>query len=251
MNVLILAAGYATRLYPLTLTRPKPLLPVAGKPMIEHVLDNLAGIEGLNRVYVVTNAKFAVQFQEWADHYRNTKAQLEFTIVNDGSTDDSNKLGAIGDLHLVVKGQKLKDDLIVVAGDNLFSQALTAFGDFCREKNAPVLGIYDVEDLEEVKKYNSITLDESGKITFFEEKPKNPTSSLTGIALYYYPAHTLPLIDKYISEGNNPDQPGRLIQWLYPQTPVYTWKVPGLWYDIGSKETLEEANKIFAGAGVA
>jgi len=99
MKVIILAAGYATRLYPLTLTQPKPLLPVAGKPMIDHVLDNLASILGIDRVYVVTNAKFATQFQQWADTYRASKAKLDFTIVNDGSTDDSNKLGAIGDLH--------------------------------------------------------------------------------------------------------------------------------------------------------
>ena len=140
MKVLILAAGYATRLYPLTLTQPKPLLPVAGKPMIEHVLDNLAPIGGIDRVYVVTNAKFAGHFQKWADHYRATKSQLEFTIVNDGSTDDTNKLGAIGDLHLVLQRENVTDDLIVVAGDNLFSQSVEAFGTYCREKNAPVLG---------------------------------------------------------------------------------------------------------------
>jgi glucose-1-phosphate thymidylyltransferase len=109
-----------------------------------------------------------------------------------------------------------------------------------------VLAVYDVGNLEEIKKYNAITLDGAGRITFFEEKPKNPTSTLTGIALYYYPKSTLPLIKQYVAEGNNPDQPGRLIQWLYPRLPVYTWTVPGLWYDIGSKETLEQANRIFA-----
>src|SRR5437660_1531186 len=134
MKVVLLAAGYATRLYPLTLAQPKPLLTVAGKPMIEYVLDNLAPVGGIERVYVVTNAKFAGHFQKWADVYRATKSNLGLTIVNDGSTDDR----------------------------------------------------------------------------------------------------------------NNPDQPGRLVQWLYPRTPVYTWTVPGLWYDIGSKETLEEANRIFA-----
>jgi glucose-1-phosphate thymidylyltransferase len=246
MKVIILAAGYATRLYPLTLMQPKPLLPVAGKPMIDYVLDNLAPIGGIDRIYVVTNAKFVAHFQKWSADYRATKAKLNFTIVNDFSTDDTNKLGAIGDIHFVLKSQKVEDDIIVVAGDNLFSEKLPEFGKFCREKNAPVLGVYDVRDLEQVKKYNSITLDNTGRITFFEEKPKNPTSTLTGIALYYYPKATLPLIQQYVAEGNNPDQPGRLIQWLYPRVPVYTWTVPGLWYDIGSKETLEEANRIFA-----
>jgi glucose-1-phosphate thymidylyltransferase len=244
MKVIILAAGYATRLYPLTLTRPKPLLPVAGKPMIEYVLDNLAPIGGIDRVYVVTNAKFADQFQQWADGYCG--AHVNLTIVNDGSTDDTNKLGAIGDIHYVLKTQNVDDDLVVVAGDNLFSQKLDDFGRVCRARNAPMLALYDVGDLEQIKKYNSITLDPDGCITFFEEKPKNPTSTLTGIALYFYPRHTLPLIRQYIAAGNNPDQPGRLVQWMYPRVPFYTWIVPGLWFDIGSKETLEEANTIFA-----
>jgi glucose-1-phosphate thymidylyltransferase len=246
MKVIILAAGYATRLYPLTLTQPKPLLPVAGKPMVEYVLDNLAPIGGIDRVIVVTNAKFAGHFQKWADNYRATKSKFDFTIVNDGSTDDTNKLGAIGDINYVIEKERVDDDIIIVAGDNLFSDKLGDFGKFIREKNAPVLAVYDVGNLEEIKKYNSISIDGTGKITFFEEKPKEPRSTITGIALYYYPKSTLALIRQYIADGNNPDQPGRLIQWLYPRTPVYTWRVPGLWYDIGSKETLEEANKIFA-----
>jgi glucose-1-phosphate thymidylyltransferase len=246
MRVIILAAGYATRLYPLTLTQPKPLLPVAGKPMIDHVLDNLAPIGGIDRVYVVTNNKFAGHFERWAADYRAHKAKLDFTIVNDRSTDDSNKLGAIGDIHFVLQNQKVEDDVIVVAGDNLFSEKLSDFGRFCREKRAPVLAVYDTGDLEQIKKFNSISLDKDGRITFFEEKPQNPTSTLTGIALYHYPKATLPLIQQYIAEGNNPDQPGRLIQWLYSRTPVFTWKVPGIWFDIGSKESLEEANRIFA-----
>src|SRR5205809_3143334 len=132
MKVIILAAGYATRLHPLTLTQPKPLLPVAGKPMIEHVLDNMAPIAGIDRVYVVTNAKFADHFQKWADQYRATKSKLNFTIVNDGSTDDTNKLGAIGDIHYVLTTQNVDDDLIVVAGDNLLSDKLDDFGKFIR-----------------------------------------------------------------------------------------------------------------------
>lgn len=247
MNVLILAAGYATRLYPLTLNQPKPLLPVADRPMIDYVLDNLAPIGGINRVYVVTNAKFAEHFQKWADNYRGSKAKLEFTIVNDNSTDDTNKLGAIGDINLVLNKEKIDDDLIVVAGDNLFSQSLEGFGALCREKKAPVLAVYDVGSLEEIKKYNSITLDKEGRITFFEEKPKAPTSTLTGIALYYYPKSSLPLIHQYMAEKNNPDQPGRLIEWMYHRTPVYTWRVPGIWFDIGSKDSLEEAGRIFGG----
>ena len=246
MNALILAAGYATRLYPLTLTKAKPLLEVAGKPMIEHVLDNLADIPYIDHAYVVTNEKFVDHFQAWADGYHHPQLRFSFTIVNDGSTDDSNKLGAIGDMYLVMTKHEISDDIIVVGGDNLFSSDLNEFGEFCRQKNAPVLGVYDVGNLEEIKKYNAIEIDEIGRITYFEEKPAHPKSTLTGIALYYYPASTLPLIHQYMNEGNNPDQPGRLVQWMYTRTPFYVWKVPGIWYDVGSKETLEEANKVFS-----
>ena len=248
MKVLILAAGYATRLYPLTLTQPKPLLLVAGRPMIEHVIDNLAPIGGIDCVYVVTNAKFAGHFESWSAEY-GPRAHLNFKIINDGSTDDSNKLGAIGDLHLVLTREQIADDLLVVAGDNLFSEKLGAFGDFCRAKNAAVLGIYDVGSLEEAKKYSNVELDGDGRLLVFKEKPPQPATSLIGIALYYYPKTTLPLIRQYVAEGNNPDQPGRLVQWLYPRTPIYTWTVPGLWYDIGSQETLQEADRIFAQKG--
>jgi glucose-1-phosphate thymidylyltransferase len=246
MKLIVLAAGYATRLYPLTLNQPKPLLEVAGKPMLEHVLDNVAEIEDIDHVYVVTNAKFAGHFTRWAEKYGGAHEGLPITVINDRSTDDSNKLGAIGDMHLVLTGQRIEDDVVVVAGDNLFSQSLGEFGEFCKSKNAPVLAVYDVGDLDEIKKYNAIEVDEEGRITFFEEKPANPRSTITGIALYYYPKATLPLIRRYVEEGNNPDQPGRLVQWLYPRTPFYTWRVPGVWYDVGSKETLEEANRIFS-----
>lgn len=246
MKLIVLAAGYATRLYPLTLNQPKPLLDVAGKPMLEHVLDNLAPVEEIDRVYVVTNGKFAGHFERWAEGRRTKAGGPDITVVNDRSTDDSNKLGAIGDLNLVLEAAGVDDDIVVVAGDNLFSEKLGEFGEYCRAKGAPVLAVYDVGDLEAIKKYNSIVVDKEGRITFFEEKPANPTSTLTGIALYYYPKSALPLIRWYVEEGNNPDQPGRLVQWMYERTPFYTWRVPGIWYDVGSKETLEEANRIFS-----
>lgn len=247
MNLLILGAGYATRLYPLTLNQPKPLLPIAGQPMIEHVLDKLTPIPGIDRVLVVTNDKFAGHFERWAEGYRARRPDLEFKIVNDGTKDEQIKLGAIGDIHFVLEQEQLEDDLIVVAGDNLFSDSLEAFGEFCRAKQAPVLAVYDVGDLELVKQYNSISLDADDRITAFEEKCQDPHSTLTGIALYYYPKDCLADIRRYIAEGHNPDQPGRLIQWLYPQKPVYAWRVPGTWHDIGSKEELERADQLFSG----
>jgi glucose-1-phosphate thymidylyltransferase len=239
MRAIVLAAGYATRLYPLTLNQPKALLPVGGRPMLDRVLESLAGI-GAEQTYVATNAKFAPHFREWA------ATRPDVTVIDDGTTSDEDKLGAIGDIVFVLNEVGIDDDLVVVAGDNLFSDDLSGFGGFCRERNAPVVALYDVGDLAQMSKYNAIETDDAGRITFFEEKPANPTSTLTGIALYFYPRHVLPLIAQYVAEGNNPDQPGRLVQWLYPRTDVYTWRVPGTWYDIGSAETLREADEVFS-----
>ncbi|HEX3253348.1 MAG TPA: sugar phosphate nucleotidyltransferase, partial [Pyrinomonadaceae bacterium] len=151
MKLIILAAGYATRLYPLTLNQPKPLLPVAGKPMLEHVLDNISTIDAIDHAYVVTNEKFSSHFQKWANGYHRPDLHFSFTIVNDHSTDDTNKLGAIGDLHLVLTTYGIDDDIIVVGGDNLFSNDLREFGEYCQQVNAPVTGVYDVGDLEQIK----------------------------------------------------------------------------------------------------
>jgi glucose-1-phosphate thymidylyltransferase len=246
VKLIVLAAGYATRLYPLTLNQPKPLLQVAGKPMIEHVLDNLMPIDEIDEISIVTNAKFAAHFQRWASEYQTGHKVRPIRTLNDGSTDDSNKLGAIGDINFVIDQAKVEDDIMVVGGDNLFSESLAGFGDCCRARDAPVTGVYDVGNLDEIKKYNAIEIDEQDRITFFEEKPAAPKSTLTGIALYYYPKSVLPMIKQYIAGGNNPDQPGRLVQWLYPRTPFYVWRVPGIWFDVGSKETLAEANRMFS-----
>ena len=246
MKLVVLAAGYATRLYPLTLDRPKPLLPVAGHPMLEHVLERLSPIREIDGVFVVTNSKFAGHFREWAGRYRAERPELDVTIVDDGTTSDETKLGAIGDLELVLRSQRVDDDVIVVAGDNLFSDDLGDFGRYALERQAPVLGVYDVGSLDAIRSYNAIDVDEEGRITFFEEKPQNPRSTLTGIALYFYPREVLPLIHRYVADGNNADQPGRLVEWLYTRTPVFTWRVPGTWFDIGSKESLAEADELFS-----
>jgi glucose-1-phosphate thymidylyltransferase len=246
MNVLILAAGYATRLHPLTLNKAKPLLEIAGKPMIERLVDHLDAVPDLETIYIVTNDKFAADFQNWADSYRARHPKFAFKIVNDGSTSDTDKLGAIGDINLVLTRENLAaDDLLVVAGDNLFSEPLGGFVEFAQATEATV-AVYDVGSLEAIKKYGAVTLDAKGVITQFEEKPQHPKTTLAAIALYYYSRAVLPLFTTYLAAGNNPDQPGRFLQWLYTRKPVNTFQIKGLWLDIGSKETLEEANKIFA-----
>ena len=184
MNALILAAGYATRLYPLTLHKAKPLLEVSGKPIIEWLVDQLMGVSDLDTIYIVTNDKFAKDFQAWADSYHKAQPKAKFKIVNDGSTDDSNKLGAIGDINLVLTRENLiGSDLLVLAGDSLFSESLKPFVDSARNSEATV-ALFDVGDVEAMKKYACVTTDSSGVITDFEEKPAKPTTTLAAIALY-------------------------------------------------------------------
>ncbi|HJT82715.1 MAG TPA: nucleotidyltransferase family protein [Chthoniobacterales bacterium] len=246
MNALILAAGYATRLYPLTLNKAKPLLPIGGKPIIEWLVDHLIELEELETVFIVTNDKFAKDFQAWANDYQARHTKVRFKIINDGSTSDADKLGAIGDINLVLTRENLMDtDLLVLAGDNLFSESLHGFVEFARNTDATV-ALYDVGDLEAIKKYASVTTDSAGVIIQFEEKPQKPTDTRAAIALYYYSRRVLPLFVTYLASGNNPDQPGRFLQWLYVRKPVKTFEIKGQWLDIGSKETLEAADKMFS-----
>jgi glucose-1-phosphate thymidylyltransferase len=247
MKLIILAAGYATRLHPLTLTQPKPLLEVAGKPILAHVMQHLRQTPELSSVTIISNHRFFEHFSRWAAEQQQKDPHLPIEVIDDGSTNETNRLGAIGDLVFAIEKQSIDEDVIVVAGDNLFSQDIAAFGTYCLSRQAPVLGVHDVGRLEHTRQYSEVHVNMEGQITSFAEKPEDPTTTVIGIALYYYPRTLLPQIIQYVRDGNNADQPGRMIQWLYPRTPVYTWTLPGLWYDIGSKETLEEANRIFIG----
>ncbi|PYJ00362.1 MAG: nucleoside-diphosphate-sugar pyrophosphorylase [Verrucomicrobia bacterium] len=241
---MILAAGYATRLYPLTLDKAKPLLVVGGKPIIEWVVDNLVGVPDLDAIYVVTNDKFAADFEAWSERYQKQHPEFKFKIINDGSTSDDDKLGAIGDMNFVVTRENLaQSSLLIIAGDNLFTESLANFVNCARGTDATV-AVYDVGDLEAIKKYGNITVDAAGIITRFEEKPKKPQGTLAAIALYYYSPAVLSLLTTYLAAGNNADQPGRFVQWLYTLKPVKTFEIKGKWLDIGSKETLESADKI-------
>ncbi|MEJ7618624.1 MAG: sugar phosphate nucleotidyltransferase [Pyrinomonadaceae bacterium] len=174
MKIIVLAAGYATRLYPLTLTRPKPLLEVAGRPMINHVLDGLRSVPDVTGIYVVTNAKFAQNFQAWANDYQFGNGATPIKVINDKSTDDSNKLGAIGDLHLVLQREAIGEDVIVVAGDNLFNQSLEGFAQFGRQKNAPVVAVYDVGDLEQIKNIIPLRPTTRGASLFLKKSRSTP-----------------------------------------------------------------------------
>src|SRR5437667_1523935 len=178
MNVLILAAGYATRLYPLTLNKAKPLLDVAGKPMVEWVVENLRGVGEIETIYIVTNAKFFADFEMWAKNYQSANPQFRFKVINDGSTTDDNKLGAIGDINLLLTRESVADsDLLVIAGDNLFRESLAGFVDYAKQTEATV-GLHHVADGEAIQKYGVVTIDADGNLTHFEEKTKESKNRL-------------------------------------------------------------------------
>jgi len=244
LKAVVLAAGYATRLYPLTLETPKPLLEVGGIPILRRLLDQLGDVEGLEVVYVVTNAKFADAFLAFAEDW---EGPFELMVVDDGTTSEDDKLGAIGDLALVIEQEEIDDDLLVAAGDSIFGEGrLDEFARLAEGRRAPAIAVFDVGEPEAVKPYSAITADDEGLIIAFEEKPEAPETTLAGIALYFYPRETLQLVRRYLGEGNNPDQPGRLVEWMHTRTPFYTWRIPGRWYDIGSPETLEAADREFS-----
>ena len=239
MKAVVLAAGYATRLYPLTRDKPKPLLELAGRPILDHLLDRLAPI-GLDRIFVVTNAKFAPQFRAWAE------GRPEVVVIDDGTTSENDRLGAIGDLRLVLDREQLDEDLLVTAGDSVFTESLAGFGEFARVKRGGAVAVQDVGSPEAIRRYSSVGVDGNDRVVSFEEKPDAPRSTLAGIALYVFPQTTLPLVARYLDDGNNPDQPGRFLEWLHTRTPVYAWRVPGRWLDIGSRENLDAAERELA-----
>ena len=239
MKALILAAGYATRLYPLTRDKPKGLLPVAGRPMIEYILRRIERVEEINEIYVVTNEAFARHFQEWRDTYRGKK---KIDILNDGTTSDESKLGAIGDMKFALEEKRIDDDLFVMAGDNLFEFDLSQFFSFFKEKGASV-AVYDVEDKELAKRYGIVKLDEGGRMIDFQEKPSHPATTLVSVCMYMFPRDKLPLIFAYLNEGNNPDAPGFYIAWLQEREPVYGFVFHGKWFDIGDLRCYQEADR--------
>jgi len=241
MKAILLAAGYATRLYPLTFHTPKPLIKIAGKPLLEYLLESLQDKKIIDKIYLVTNDKFYSHFKNWHKHFKKKALNFPIKILSDGSLGENNKLGAIGDISFVIDKEKIEDDLVVIAGDNLFSAGFGDFLKFTKNKNTPIVGVFDVECLEIVKEMSALETDKDGRIISFEEKPVAPKTTLVGVALYYCPKKFVPMFKEYLREGNSTDQPGRFIEWLYKRIPIYTWQVPGTWFDVGSHESLKLA----------
>ncbi len=243
MQIVILAAGYATRMYPLTEHQPKALLPVNGQPMLDHVLGRVADVSGAERVVVIINDRFVEAFERW-----RLKARWSGTIdlVNDGSTSDDNKLGAVGDLGLAIQQAKLDDDLLVLAGDNLFEFSVENFVRQATEWSpAHSVAVHDVGSLDAAKRYGVVDVDVSGRIQSLDEKPDAPRSSLISMGLYWLPRSKLPLVHQYLASDSSPDATGYYVRWLVEHDEVYAFRFPGRWFDIGNLEMYEEAQRAF------
>ena len=221
MKALILAAGYATRLRPLTDSIPKQLLPVGGRPMVDWILDRIEETSA-DEVHLVTNARFAEDFARWAE-------DKDVQIHNDGTTSNEDRLGAIGDIRFV----GLDDDLLVVAGDNLFDDSLADYESYWRERDGSCIAVLDVKDRELARKYGVVDVDENDRVTNFVEKPEDPPTTLCATATYLYTREHVRMIEQYLEEGNPPDQPGNYVAWLHKREPVYAYRFEGQWFDIG------------------
>jgi glucose-1-phosphate thymidylyltransferase len=242
LKALIMAAGYATRLYPLTKDRAKPLLPIAGRPIVDYIADALDRVREIDRIYLVTNRRFAASFAEWAEKRRG---RAPVTVVDDGTVSDEDKLGAIGDIRHVIEMEKIDDDLFVVLGDNLFDLDLTKIIPFFRGKGTTVAA-YDVAEREAAKLYGILGVDGAGRVVNFVEKPSDPPSTLAAIGMYLFPRGKLGLFDEYAREGNKMDAPGFYIRWLYPREAIHAYVFRGVWYDIGDLEMYRRADALYA-----
>ncbi|HOW87212.1 MAG TPA: nucleotidyltransferase family protein [Candidatus Omnitrophota bacterium] len=243
LKVIILCAGYATRLYPLTENMPKPLLPVGKKPILEWILERVQKVREVEAVYLVSNQKFAGHFENWAE---KAKYPWPIQVVNDHTTSNETRLGAIGDLAYVIETEKLApSDLLVIAGDNFFDFDLVSFVDFGNRKRPHgVIAVYDVGDKELAKRYGLVRVDPEGKILEFQEKPPQPATTLASSGIYWLPKEAWTLLDRYIASGHNTDQPGHYMRWLAETSGLFAFSLKGKWLDIGDLASYEKANAI-------
>ncbi len=243
MNALVLAAGYATRLRPLTDDVAKSLLPVGGRPMLDWILDKLEAVEALDAVHVVTNSRHSHDFDQWA---AGAEKRLPIVVHDDGTTSNEDRLGAIGDIQLTVERAGLDyDDLLVVAGDNLFDFSLGDLVAWWQGKGtASALALYDCGDLELATHYGVVAVDAEGRVRSFVEKPSDPASTLVATATYVYHREHVALVRQYLAEGGTPDAPGNFLAWLHRREPVYGYAFEGSWLDIGNHDQLLAADNL-------
>ena len=244
-EAVILAAGYGTRLGGSAEGKPKPLVEIAkGKPVISYIIERLERANVQN-VYIVTNSysnnnskTFYEFFLEWR---KNLKTDLAIKILNDGTSRLEDRLGAVGDLDYVLQQEKLEGSILVISGDNLFDFELVDMMHYFSENQKDLVALSEEDDIEKLRGLGIVRTDNRGKITLFEEKPENPSSTLFANCIYIFTPATLKKIPVYLSEGNDPDKPGSFIQWLYTREEVFGYINDGSFIDIGTSEALRKA----------
>lgn len=244
MKAIILVAGYATRLYPLTLNQPKALLPVAGKPIIDYIVDEINKVDAVDEIYVVSNHKFASHFDKWAASHLSKKP---ISVIDDGTETEETRRGAIGDILYTVKQKNIDDEVVIIAGDNFFTYSLEDYYNYYKSLNKDCICVKEFNDLELLKQMGVAQLDENNKVIGIEEKPDEPKSNTAVYAAYMYTRETVRLFEKYINEGNKPDAPGYFVEWLYKNKDVYAYIFNGECYDIGTPKSYEDVCREFEG----
>jgi glucose-1-phosphate thymidylyltransferase len=239
MKALILAAGYATRLYPLTKNFPKPLLEIGGKSILKRLLDDLDGIPEIDQKIVVTNSVFAPIFQ------KELAQREDITIVDDGTTTNDNRLGAVKDILFVLDTLQMEDDLLVLAGDNVVDFSFANFITFAQQKYSSCLTCHEEPSIAALQKTGVLEADQNMRVLAMHEKPQVPPSHWAVPPFYIYKKEDLPLVKKALDNGCGADAPGNLMAWLCKQTEVYAWPLPGKRYDIGDLASYEAVNKLF------
>lgn len=242
MKAIILLAGYATRLYPLTLNTPKALLEIGGRTILDAIFDELETIPEIDGIHLVTNHKFHPHFCHWRETRPCSKP---IHILDDGTTCDEGKLGAIGDIQLVLQHYALDDDLLIMAGDMIFTFALRDFYQFYRTVQQDCICVHRVDEMGRLRRMAVALLDEKGRVKDLAEKPETPRSNVGVEAFYIYRRDTLPLFTQYLEEGNKPDAPGYFPAWLHTRKQVYAYAFEGECYDIGTPETYREVQEKF------
>lgn len=245
MKALVLAAGYATRLYPITKEFPKPLLEVNGKPIVSHIIEKFSLIKEIDEVFIITNNKFYPFFKKWSRTFSSPK---KITLINDLTKSNADRLGAIGDINFALKSNGINDDLLIVGGDNLFSGKLDGFVKFAKLKKPNItIGVYRLKNIKDASRYGVVKIDKDRKVTEFYEKPAKPDSPLVAMCLYYIPSGHLRLIKKYVSmTKKKKDATGKYIDWIKDRINTYSYVFKGKWYDIGDHKYLNSAKRNFA-----
>jgi len=242
LKAIVLAAGYATRLYPLTINKPKALLTIGKETILDFVINEITTIPEVDEIYIVTNDRFYEQFCHW-NKLSNKKVKI--TVLNDNTTDDATKLGAIGDIQFVIDQMNIDDDLLVMASDNIFTFKLLDFYKEFRNKNKDMILVSKIENREDLKRMANVVMNADGKVLDMVEKPAEPISDFAAFASYFYTRDTVPMIKEYLDQGNNPDAPGFFPSWLFRQKDVYAYSFTGECYDIGTPQAYKEVGEIF------